>query len=73
MNMYGFYNPFADTLRVECEVSYDDHSEYFDYEPTAAEAQLIKDMITEKIHELYGQSPQEFCDDMTEFRMGGIQ
>ena len=51
LNLYGKFNPFDDTLRIECEISRDDGSSYFDYEPTAAEAQLIKDMITEKIEE----------------------
>lgn len=61
INLYGKYNPFADTLRLECEISRNDGSSYFDYEPTDAEAQLIKDMITEKIQEIHGQTPQEFC------------
>lgn len=63
LNMYGKYNPFADTLRIECEISRDDGSESFDYEPTAAEAQLMKDMITAKIYEEYHQSPWEFCEE----------
>ena len=63
LNMYGKYNPFEDTLRIECEISRDDESESFDYEPTAAEAQLIKDMIAEKIREVYHQTPQEFCEE----------
>ena len=41
LNMYGRYNPFDDTLRIECEISRQDSSSYFDYEPTKAEAQLI--------------------------------
>ena len=53
MNMYGKYNPFADTLRIECVISGDDFSDEFDYQPTAAESQLIKDMITERIREEY--------------------
>lgn len=63
LNMYGKYNPFEDTFRIECEISRDNGSEYFDYEPTAAEAQLMKDMIAEKIMEIHGQMPQEFCND----------
>ena len=62
LNMYGKYNPFVDTLRIECEISRDNGSEYFDYEPTASESRLIKDMIAEKIREEYRQTPQEFCD-----------
>ena len=63
LNLYGKYNPFADTLRIECEISRDDGSEYFDYEPTATETQLMKDMITEKIMQTHGQTPQEFCNE----------
>lgn len=62
LNMYGKYNPFEDTLRIECEISRDNGSEYFDYDPTAAESQLIKDMIAEKIMEIHGQTPQELCN-----------
>ena len=60
--MYGKYNPFADTLRIECVISGDDFSDEFDYQPTAAESQLIKDMITERIREVHGQTPKEFCN-----------
>lgn len=63
LNMYAKYNPFTDTLRIECEISRDDSSEYFDYEPTANETHLIKDMIAEKIREEYHQTPQEFCEE----------
>ena len=65
LNMYGKYDPFADTLRIECVISGDDFSDEFDYQPTAAETQLIKDMITEKIREVHGQTPKEFCDSLT--------
>lgn len=63
LNLYGKYNPFADSLRLECEISRDDGSSHFDYEPTKAESQLIKEMITQKIREEYGQTPQEFCEE----------
>ena len=73
LNMYGKFNPFEDTFRIECEISWENGSSYFDYEPTAAEAQLIKDMITEKIKEEYDQTPQEFCEEITQGpTMGGI-
>ena len=42
LNMYGKFNPFEDTLRIECEISRDDGSSYFDYEPTAGESQFMK-------------------------------
>ena len=74
LNMYGKFNPFEDTLRIECEIRRDDGSSYFDYEPTGAESQLIKDMIAEKIKEEYDQTPQEFCEEITEGpTMGGIK
>lgn len=75
LNLYAKFNPFADTLRLECEIDTDrpEGNRYFDYEPTEAEARLIKDMITEKIQEAYGQTPQEFCQDAwgESFTMGG--
>ena len=73
LNMYGKFNPFDDTLRIECEICRENGSSYFDYEPTPTEAQLIKDMITEKIKEEYDQTPQEFCEEITQGpTMGGI-
>lgn len=72
LNMYAKYNPFADTLRIECEISRDIENSYFDYEPTKNESQLIKDMIAEKLYEKYGQTPQEFCEDVGNMKMGGI-
>ena len=74
LNMYGKYDPIADTLRIECVISGDAVSDTFDYQPTAAETQLIKDMITEKIREEYGQTPKEFCDSLcnTGQTMGGM-
>ena len=67
LNMYAKFDPFADTLRIECEISREEESSsYFDYVPTESEAQLIKAMITETICEQYGQSPQEFCKEFAE-------
>ena len=75
LNLYGIYNPFSDFLTVECVVSTDDKEETFYYTPTKAEAELIKDMITQKIQEEYGQTPIEFYLDIspTEVQtMGGM-
>ena len=74
LNMYGKFNPFEDTLRIECEISLDSGSTYFDYEPTDAESHLLKDMITEKIQDVYGQTPQEFCQGIAnnDLELGGI-
>lgn len=66
------YNPFDDTLRIECEIDKPKGSEYFDYTPTEEEAKLIKDMIAEKIKSEYGQTLLEFCKDfqVDEQKMG---
>lgn len=72
LNMYAKYNPFADTLRIECEISRDSGSSYFDYEPTEAEAQLIKGMIAEKLMQGHGRTPQEFCEDVDGIEIGGM-
>ena len=47
VNLYGIYNPFSDFLTVEGVVSTNDKNETFYYTPTKAEAELIKDMITQ--------------------------
>ena len=60
--MYGRFDPYEHTLTIECEIDRDDGSSYFDYFPTDAETQLMKDLITEKIQEVYHQSPKEFCE-----------
>lgn len=72
LNMYAKYNPFADTLRIECEISRDSGSSYFYYEPTEAEAQLIKGMIAEKLMQGHGRTPQAFCEDVGGIEIGGM-
>lgn len=72
LNMYGKYDPYANTLRIECEIDKLDGCVYFDYVPTDAESQLIKDMITQKIREEYCQTPQEFCEEARNIENGGI-
>ena len=74
LNMYGKYDPFEDSLRIECEIRRDNGSEYFDYTPTEAESALIKNMIAEKIREQWDQTPQEFCENCCneEQTMGGL-
>ena len=75
LNMYAGFNPFEDTLAVECEISRQYGSSYFEYIPTENEAKLIKDMIIEKIQEIYGQTPLEFCNEICneEQTMGEIK
>lgn len=75
LNLYASFNPYADTLCMEYEINTErpEGSQYFDYEPTVSEAQLVKDLITEKIREQYNQTPQEFCEEARgeNFMMGG--
>ncbi len=73
LNLYAKYNPFEDTLRLEYTVTTATAYEDGDYEPSEDEAKLIKEMITEKIRDEYGQTPQEFClSVMEDIGMGGI-
>ena len=75
LNMYAKYNPFEDTLRIECVISCEDGDQNFEYSPTKAESDLIKEMITERIKEVHGHTPQEFCNEFitdTNIEMGGI-
>jgi len=74
LNMYGRFNPYEDTLTIECEIDRDDGSSDFDYFPTDAETQLMKDLITAKIQEVYHQSPMEFCESTFDdsIEIGGI-
>ena len=78
VNMYGKYNPFIDSLEIECVISSDNDSQCFKYNPTRQESDLIKQMITDKIKQVYGQTPQEFCLDtqeqsqQEEITMGGM-
>lgn len=72
LNLYAKYDPFADSLRLEFTVTTADSYEEGEYVPTDAESQLIKDMITQKIREEYGQTPQEFCEEAREIENGGI-
>ena len=63
LNLYATYDPFADTLKMGYVVETVTHYFSNDYQPTEGEERLVKDMITEKIRELYHQTPQEFCQD----------
>lgn len=72
LNLYAKYDPFADTLRLEFTVTTADSCEEGEYVPTDAEAQLIKDMISEKLREEYGQTPKEFCEDVGGIEIGGM-
>lgn len=76
LNMYAKYNPFEDTLRIECVISHEDGDQDFEYNPTKAESDLIKEMITEKIKLLHNMTPQEYCNSFTtesNIEMGGIK
>lgn len=72
LNLYAKYDPFADSLRLEFTVTTADSCEEGEYMPTDAEAQLIKDMIAEKLQEEYGQTPKEFCEGIGGIEIGGM-
>lgn len=76
LNMYARFDPFEDSVKIECTVSSDDGDHNFDYSPTKAEADLIKEMMTEKLREEEKMTPQEFCNSFTvvnDIELGGIQ
>ena len=64
VNVYGFYDPFADSLRLEyvidCEEPLAGGEEVLPYLPTPYEARFIKGLISDKIKSVYGQTPQGF-------------
>ena len=63
LHMYGKYDPYADDLQIECEISREESGgTYFDYTPTGNETKLIKDMLAEKLKYAHHQTPQEFCE-----------
>lgn len=66
LNMYGKYNPFEDTLRIECVIDRPDGSESFEYVPTERETAVIREMIEEALYHAYGQTPKEFCLDIAD-------
>ena len=66
LNIYGRYNPFADTLHIECEISRQYDSDFFDYSPSESEAAAIREMIREEIVRLYHQTPEEFCTSFSD-------
>ena len=75
LNMYARYDPYEDTLRIDCVISSDDGESTFEYEPTQAEAQLIKELITQTIQEVHNQTPTEFCEafQVPAPTLGGLQ
>jgi len=74
LNFYATYNPFADTVEMSYTVESGDFSHTNGYDPTENEAQLIKELIAEKIQNEHGITPQEFCQEAmseTTIEMGG--
>lgn len=67
LNMYGKYDPYADTLHIDCVISSDDSEETFSYEPTESESALIKSMIAEKIRQVWDKTPLEFCESLQDY------
>lgn len=64
LSVYAFYDPYEDTLRIECVINGVDQEERcFGYTPTENEASLIKSMIAEKTQKRWNMTPQEYCED----------
>lgn len=64
MLMFGRYDPFTETLNVECEITkgYDPILR-FDYDCTTRESIMIRRAIKEAIMEVWGKTPQRYCMD----------
>lgn len=62
VNLYAVCDPYAQTLEVRYIIDRPDDAEIHTYEPTKGEAGLIIQLLNEKICELYGQTPAEFCE-----------
>ena len=57
------YDPYADDLKIGGVLHYIEGGRmFFSYYPTERAAQLIKDLVAEKLQEEYHQTPQEFCE-----------
>ena len=61
VNLYARYDVEQDLLQLEYTIDREDGTESFQYEPTEAEAEMLKEAVTEKIGEYYGCTPEEFC------------
>lgn len=66
VNVYAIYDPYDDTLGMECILEKPETSELIPYQPTQNEQELLKEMITETIRQEYQQTPQEYCESVME-------
>lgn len=62
VNLYAVYEPYVKTLSVIYIIDRPDDAEIHAYEPTKGEADLIVQLLNEKIYELYKETPVEFCE-----------
>lgn len=74
LNIYAIYDPLNNSLEIECHHWKPDGVDEFYYTPTPDEAEIVKEIIAEKIEELHGQTPIQFLleEDCGEQIMGGI-
>lgn len=70
LNLYGKYNLFEDTVKIECVIDKPKENIYFDYIPSENEKSTIKNLITEAIRKVFDQTPEEFCNEF--HRMNNI-
>lgn len=62
INLYAVYDPYTQALEVMYIIDRPDDAEVHAYEPTKGEADLIVQLLNEKIYELYKETPLEFCE-----------
>lgn len=75
LNMYARFNPFEDTLKIDCVIDSPNNHQSFEYKPTDDESTLIKNMIKDYIYIEYGENPKDFIasEFSYELKMGGLQ
>lgn len=73
VNLYAEYNIDDDSLKLTYHIDTPKGVTEHEYTPTGDEAQIIKNALFEKIKEIYGQTPQEFCAEAfdEDIKLGG--
>lgn len=74
LDMNGKYNPYTDSLHLDCFIERPEDSEHFEYEPTENETKMIIGYLEEMIKSRYDQTPKEFLEEGLEedLEIGGM-
>ncbi len=62
-NLYVDFNADTEAITVKCQIDRQNGSDWFVYQPSPDEEELLKDMIRETLYQQYGVSPLEFCQN----------